>query len=125
MKKNKNFKESFFKTINNGIWFFLIGMFIESIILRQYMTYVAGIMILSISFIFFPWLKKILNIFNINIALKQKIIIFILSFLSAIIVINLNNVGYINLIIEFILVAVIWFLVIFISNRQKLKKGSN
>ena len=125
MKKNKNFKESFFKTINNGIWFFLIGMFIESIVLRQYMTYVAGIMILSISFIFFPWLKKILNIFNINIALKQKIIIFILSFLSAIIVINLNNVGYINIIIEFILVAVIWFLVIFISNRQKLKKGSN
>ena len=118
MNKKESFALHLKRTMSNGLFIFFFLMFIESICFNRKDTNIVGIMFLSNSIIFFPWLKNILNYFKLKLAFKQKALIFILNFLIAIITMSLRKYDYIYLIVEVILIDIVWFLVIYISNKR-------
>lgn len=119
MNKKEKFTKHLKRTMNNGLFILFFLMFIESIRFNRKDTNIVGIMFLSNSIVFFPWLKNILKHFKLKLEFRQKLLIFILNFLIAIIAMSLKKFNYIYLIVEFVLIDIVWFLVIYISNKNK------
>lgn len=118
MNKKESFTLNLKRTMSNGLFILFFLMFIESIRFNRKDTNIVGIMFLSNSIIFFPWLKNILNYFKLKLTFKQKALIFILNFLIVIITMSLRKYDYIYLVVEVILIDIVWFLVIYISNKR-------
>lgn len=118
MNKKESFTLHLKRTMSNGMWIFLLAMFIESLFLKDNKCYIVGLMLLFDSFLFFPWLKNILNYFNANIRWIQKLVIFVLSFIETGICLEISEKVYVNGIILTIAIILTWVLTISIENKR-------
>lgn len=110
--KNKSLFNNIKKTIKNGLWIFLTAMAVEAFTFRIPYCIVLGIFLLFTSFLFFPWLDKLLNIIKIKLTNKNKLFIFSSNFLVAAYLIKPDDMNYYKCIIPILLMITMWVLVI-------------
>lgn len=106
------------KSIKNCAWFFSFSIGVYAFTFKIPYCVVLGVMLLSISFIFFPWQDKILSRYNIKLGLSNKIFIIISNIVVAAYSINPEEKSYYRCILPIAIFILIWLLIILFKKRK-------
>ncbi len=123
MKKEKKTKKKrgLSKTFKNGAWLFLNIFAIYTFTYKLPYFIVLGFFLISIGFLFFPWLDNLISLFKVSITTKNKWFIFIISLFLAAYLITPEETSYVRCILPISLTILLWVGVII---YRKLKMSS-
>lgn len=112
-------------TINNFLKavtsFLMFGMAIQSFVFKTPYHIVMGVMLLLISFLFFPYSNKFLERFKIKLSFLQKSFIIVSNFLITAISVNVEETRYYKCILPIIFMVIFWIITI-IYSKSRLNK---
>lgn len=107
-------------SIKNSLWVFLILLTIQSFTFKIPYCIVIGQMLLSISFVFFPWLDKILLSYKIKLKTSNKLFIIISNILIASYIIKPTEESYYKCILPILMFILTWiFIIIYAKHKNK------
>lgn len=118
----KEFFLKFIKRTTVFIWILFILLSISAFTLKYVIPVTLGVMLLSQSFIFFPWLDNICKKYNFKLLFVNKLVIFIVSFFATSYSIKINQESFITTFVAAILNILIWTLMIIYVKCFKKKK---
>lgn len=110
------------KSFSTFFWIILILLAIESFTFKIPYAIVIGIMLLLMSFLFFPWQDKLFLKWKIELSKLNKLFIFILCINICAFSIKITEKSYYKCILPIILMILAWVLVIIYKKRKKVKK---
>lgn len=113
MNKKYSFKDGVKRALKNGAWVFLTAMGIESFTFKIPYCIVLGAFLISASFLFFPWLDKLLSLIKVKLNSKNKWFIIVISFFIAAWTIKLEEVSYYKCILPITLMLLLWIGMVF------------
>lgn len=96
----------------SSIWLLLTLMGITAFTMKEPYFIVLGVMLISIGFLFFPWLDKLTSILKVNLNKSNKFFIAGINFLIAAYFIKTDETNYFKCIIPGSLMILTWVLVI-------------
>ena len=105
----------------NGAWVFLLALSIESYTFKRPYLVVLGTYFLITSFIFFPWLDKLLELINVKLSGKNKLFLIFINLFLAAYLITPEETNYLRCILPISLMIITWIGVII---YRKLKESS-
>lgn len=120
MKKEK-IKRNVSRTFKNGAWVFFTLLGIESFTFKDPYAIVLGFFLISVGFIFFPWLDNLTGLLKSKLTPENKWFIFIVSLFLSAYLINPEETNYVRCILPISLIIILWIGVII---YRKMKESS-
>ena len=81
--KTFNFKKDIKRALKNGAFIMLLALAVEAFTFKEPYSIVTGLFLLSFSFVFFPFLDKLLSLMKIEFNFANKLFIVITSLVIA------------------------------------------